>query len=261
MGVHVLQVVDQLREVFNGIDVMMRWWRNQTDTGNGMPQAGDHIVDFMAWELAALTGFRALRHLDLQLVGIDEVVRSHAETRRGYLLHGASPQIAASVGLETFFVFSALARVRLAADAIHGDGKSLVGFLADGSERHGTRCEALHDFFTRFNFFKRNGRVALLQPHQTAQGASVGALVVNEVRVLLKSLEAILPHRLLQFADGLRIEQVILAINPLVIAAADCQLSFELSQRTEGVLVLEQRFGRENGEPNSFKPRSSAGEI
>ena len=204
-------------------------------------------------KLAALAGFRALRHLDLQLVGVDQVVRGHAETRRGHLLDRAAPQIAVRVGLEALFVFSALARVGLAADAVHGDGQRLVRFLADRSERHGARGEALHDFLGGLDFFERNRRVALLQLHQAAQRAQVGALLVDEVGVFLKCLEAVLPHGLLQLADGQRIQQVIFAVDALVITAADRKLGLELGQRTEGVLVFHLRLGRENGESDSLQ--------
>ena len=259
--IHILQVVDQLREIFDRIDVVMRRRRDQSDAGDGVPQARDHFVDFVAGKLAALAGLRALRHLDLQLVGVDQIVRGNSETRRGNLLYGAAPQIAVRIGLEALFVFSAFAGVGLAADAVHGDGQSFVGFFADRPERHGAGGEALHDFFGGLDFFDRNRLVALLQLHQAAQRAQVRALVVDEVGVFLKCLEAVLPHGLLQLADGQRIEQVIFAVDALVIAAADREFGLEFGQRTERILVLQLRFGRENCEADAFQARSRAGEI
>ena len=44
----------------------------------------------MAGKLAALAGLGALRHLDLQLVGIHQVIGGDAETRRRHLLDGAA---------------------------------------------------------------------------------------------------------------------------------------------------------------------------
>ena len=49
-----------------------------------------YVVDLVARELAALAGLRALRHLDLQLVGVDEVVRGDAEAAGRHLLDRAS---------------------------------------------------------------------------------------------------------------------------------------------------------------------------
>src|SRR5260221_12091218 len=99
-------------------------WRrgNQSDAGNGMPDAGYDFVNFVAGELATLAGFRSLRHFDLQLVRVYQIVCGYAEPRRGHLLDSAAAQIAAGIGLETFFVFSTFAGVGLATDAVHGDG-------------------------------------------------------------------------------------------------------------------------------------------
>ncbi len=129
--------------------------------GNGVAHARDHLVHLVAGQLAAFAGLGALRHLDLQLVGVDQVVGGDAEAAGGHLLDGAAPQIAVGVALEALFVFAALAGVGLAADAVHGDGQRLVRFLADGAERHGAGGEALDDFAGRLHFFERH-RVARL---------------------------------------------------------------------------------------------------
>ena len=65
------------------------------------------------------------------------------------------------------------------------------------------------------------------------------ALLVDEIGVFLERLEALLPHRMLQFADGQRIQQVIFAVDALVIVAADGEFGLEFGQRTERVLVLQ----------------------
>src|SRR5947207_882609 len=90
-------------------------------------------------------GLRALRHLDLQLVAVDEVVAGHAEAARGHLLDGAAAEVAVGVRPVAHRVLAALAGVRLAADPVHGDGEVLVRLAADRAERHGARLEALHD--------------------------------------------------------------------------------------------------------------------
>jgi len=70
LRIDIFQVVDQLREIFNGINVVMRRRRNQPHAGDGVPQASNHFVHLVTRKLAALAGFRALRHLDLQLVAL-----------------------------------------------------------------------------------------------------------------------------------------------------------------------------------------------
>ena len=154
LRVHVLQVVDQLRQIFDGVDVVMRRRRDQSDAGDGVARFGDDLVDFVAGQLAAFAGLCALRHLDLQLVGVDQVVGGDAEAAAGHLLHGAAAQIAVGVALEALFVFAAFAGVRHAAEAVHGDGQRFVRFLADGAEAHGAGGEALDDFLGRLHFFE-----------------------------------------------------------------------------------------------------------
>src|SRR5207249_9907836 len=96
-------------------------------------------------ELAALARLGALRHLDLQLVAVDEVVAGHAEAARGHLLDGAPPPVAVRVALVADGILAALAGVRLAADPVHRDGEVLVRLAADRAERHRARLEALDD--------------------------------------------------------------------------------------------------------------------
>ncbi len=55
------------------------------------------LVDLVAGQLAAFAGLCALRHLDLQLVGVDQVVGGDAEAAAGDLLDGAAAQIAVGV--------------------------------------------------------------------------------------------------------------------------------------------------------------------
>ena len=66
-----------------------------------MAHARDHFVDLVAGQLAALAGLGALGNLDLQIVGIDEVIRGDAEASRSHLLDRAAAQIAVGIGLET----------------------------------------------------------------------------------------------------------------------------------------------------------------
>src|SRR5580704_18120924 len=99
-----------------------------------MPQASDHFVHFVAGKLATLARFRALRHFSLQFVGVDQIVRGHTEPRRSYLLYRAAPQISAGIRRKTLFILSPLARVRLAPNAVHGDGQRLMRFLTDGAK-------------------------------------------------------------------------------------------------------------------------------
>ena len=62
-----LQVVDQLGQVLDGIDVVVRRRRNQRHAGRRVPQPGDLFGHLVAGQLPAFAGLGALGHLDLQI--------------------------------------------------------------------------------------------------------------------------------------------------------------------------------------------------
>jgi hypothetical protein len=86
LGIGVLQIVDQLRQILDRIDVVVRRRRDEADARRRMAHFGDGLVDLVAGQLAALAGLGALRHLDLQHVGVDEVFGGDAEPAGGDLL-------------------------------------------------------------------------------------------------------------------------------------------------------------------------------
>ena len=93
----VLQVVDQLGQVLDGVDVVVRRRRDQADAGRRVPHLGDPRIDLVAGQLAALAGLGPLGHLDLQLLGVDQVLAGDAEAAGGHLLDGAVARVAVGV--------------------------------------------------------------------------------------------------------------------------------------------------------------------
>ena len=82
----VLQVVDQLSQVFDRINIVMWWRRNQTHAWHAVTQLADVLRHFRAWQLTTFTGLRALGHLDLNLVRRRQVFSRHTEAARSHLL-------------------------------------------------------------------------------------------------------------------------------------------------------------------------------
>ncbi len=134
-GVGVLEVVDQLREVLDRVDVVVRRRADQAHAGRRVPGLGHPRVDLVAGQLAALAGLGALRHLDLDVVGVGEVLRGHAEAAGRDLLDRAAP-----LGVvETVRVLAALTGVGLGAQPVHRDREGLVRLLARWSRRTSRR--------------------------------------------------------------------------------------------------------------------------
>ena len=69
LRIGVLEVVDQLRQVLDRIDVVMRRRRDQLDAGRRVAQLGDVLGYLAARQLPALARLGALRDLDLELLG------------------------------------------------------------------------------------------------------------------------------------------------------------------------------------------------
>ena len=106
-----------------------------------MPGLGDVRIDLVARELTPFTGFGALRHLDLDVGGIDQVVAGHPEPTGCDLFDGAAP-----LGIvETVDVLTALTTVGATAEVVHGDRHGFVGFGRDRSVTHRTGVEAGDD--------------------------------------------------------------------------------------------------------------------
>jgi hypothetical protein len=84
--IDVLQVVDQLRQILDRIDVVVRRRADQAHARRRVTDAGDVAIDLVAGQLTALPGLGALGHLDLDVVGVDQVLGRHPEAARGDLL-------------------------------------------------------------------------------------------------------------------------------------------------------------------------------
>src|SRR5689334_11036004 len=103
----------------------MRRRRDQRNPGLRMAQASDLGGRFMARQLPTLTRFRALRHLDLQLVRESAVLRGDPEAPRGYLFDAGIPVERRAPGSKPCRVLAALPGVALAPQPVHRNGDRL----------------------------------------------------------------------------------------------------------------------------------------
>src|SRR5699024_6080893 len=91
-------------------------------------------------KVSTFSRFRSLRHLDLDLLGADQISGSNAKTSGSDLLDRG-----ASVGAKTLDLFTALTAVGLSMKSVHGNGKRLMSFLGDRPVGHGACLEAGHN--------------------------------------------------------------------------------------------------------------------
>ncbi len=169
------QVVDQLREVLDRVDVVVRRRRDERDAGGGAAQPGDVRGDLVAGQLAALARLGALGDLDLELLGAGQIGGGDAEAAGGDLadLRGGPVAVLeplqvreprrAALGVDVvddgvpLGVLPALARVGAPVDARHGDGDGLVRLARERAERHAAGAEAPQDRRRRLDVVRRTG--------------------------------------------------------------------------------------------------------
>ena len=201
IGIDVLQIEDELRQIFDRIDVVMRRRRDQADARRCVPHFGDGLVDLVARQLAAFARLGALRDLDLHHVRIDEVFRSHAKTPGCDLFDRRAHRIAIRQRLVAIGFLAALTGVRLAADPVHGNGEGRVRLARDRAVRHCAGGETLDDLHRRLDFLGRYGLAAVvaggLEAEQAANGIEPVRLFVDDLGVLAVFVARIAAHRVL----------------------------------------------------------------
>ena len=213
LRVHLLEVEDELGQILDGVDVVVRRRRDQGHAGHGEAQPGDQFVHLAARQLAALARLGALGDLDLQHLGVDQVGRGDAEPARGDLLDLRHPR-----GTVAGRVLAALAAVRAAAQAVHGLGQGLVRLGRERAQGHGGGVEAAEDRSLGLDLVERDRLDARAQAEQVAQGGRRPVVDERGAGPPLGGIAAC--HRGLQAEHHLRVEGVVLlAVHVLEQAA------------------------------------------
>ncbi len=265
LGVDVLEIEDELLQVLDRIDVVMRRRRNQPDARRRVPNLGDRGIDFMARELATLAGLRSLRHLDLHHVGIDEVLGGHAEAPRGHLLDLRAHRVAVRQRPVAIGFLAAFTRVRLAADPVHGDGKRGMRLAADRAERHGAGREALDDLLGRLDLVERHrgpaDLVGALDAEHATQRQELLGLLVDLLGVGTVLLRQTAAHGMLEVRDHRRAPHMRLAADAIGVFAADIERVAQHRRGRKGKLMPFDGLTRDLLESHAFDLAVRAREV
>ena len=246
--VGVLQVVDELRQVLDRIDVVVRRRRDQADARRRVAHLGDGRVDLVAGQLPAFAGLRALRHLDLHHVGVDEIFGRDAEAARGDLLDRRAHRVAVRQRLEAVGFLAALAGVRLAADAVHGDRERGVRLARDRAVGHRAGREALDDLLGGLDLLERHRLAAVflrgLDAEQAADGQHALGLLVEDLGEGAVLVARVAAHGVLQRRDRLGRPGMRLAAHAEQIFAADLERVLEHRHVAERIAMAAARSPR-----------------
>ena len=151
VGFERLEVVDELSEILDRIDVVVRRRRDQRDARFGVPEPGDLLCDLVTGKLSSLAGLGSLRHLDLEFLRRGQISGSHAEPAGRDLLDGRVPYRP-----EPQLILPALSGVRETADVVHRLGERDMSFGRERPERHRCGDEPSHDRLHRLDLVDRD---------------------------------------------------------------------------------------------------------
>ena len=219
--VDLLQVVDQLRQVLDRVDVVVRRRRDQAHPRRRMPQLRDQLGHLDPRQLPALAGLRALSDLDLQLLAVVQVVGRHPEPPARHLLDLGARVVPVRLRLIVRRVLAPLARVRLRPDPVHRHVQRLVRLRAERPEAHPRRHEPLADRGDRLDLVDRHRPRLRLEVQEVAQVDRRPRL--HRLRILLPDLERPAVAGRLQDVHRPRLPGVALARAPRLVEAADRQ--------------------------------------
>ena len=111
--------MNQLRDILNRIDIVVRRRTDQTHARCRVSDSGDLFVYLAARQFPPLARFGALSDFDLKLIRISQIPCRDSESTGSDLFDGRALRIAIVHWREAFRIFSALSGIGFAAKAIH----------------------------------------------------------------------------------------------------------------------------------------------
>ena len=152
------QVVNQLGEILDAVDVVVHRRRDQRRARLRVAQPRDVRDHLHPGQLTAFARLRALRDLDLQLVGRTQVGRRHAEARRGHLLGAAAVPVAVRGRTNRSGSSPPSPLLLRAPRRFIAVGDRAVRLRRQRADRHRRREEAAADRLDRFDLVERRRR-------------------------------------------------------------------------------------------------------
>ncbi len=208
--VGVLEVKNQLSQVLNGVNIVVRRRRNKANTRRGLTHLSNPGVDLLTRQMTTLARLGALSHLDLNLNCRAQVAACYTKAARSNLLNGGVLGITVGQRRLAAGILAALTGVGTTVQTVHGNGHALVRLATNGAKAHGARVKATYDVARALHLVQSHGRATRsVKVEQIAQ-ANRTARTVHQIAVLAENAIVTLLASLLQQVNGLRLNEVIL---------------------------------------------------
>ncbi len=217
-------------------------------------------VDLVARQLAAFARLGALGHLDLELVGVDEVVTLTPKRPEAICLiaeRRESPFAAA----EARRVLPALARVRAPAEAVHRDRERLVASRdKEPSDIAPVEKRLTISFAGSTSSSGSHSVLGQLLEASSPRSVALRAASSFVSRDTPRTSRAAVADRVLEQRDRLRAPHVVPAVAAPRVDAADRQQVL-VGAAGVGPRMAVERLAREHVDADARDPRRRAGEV
>jgi len=192
----------------------------------------------MSRELSTLSGLGALGHLDLDFVGVGQVIAGDSETTGCDLFDGGtsrvcdrfevhSVRVGFSRGVVTrpwnrvrpLRIFPTFTRVALPSESVHSNSESRVRFHTDRSVAHSSRGESTNDLVPRLDLLDRNRSSLFVRKVQKTSQRRPLDLLVRVSRISIVSALILLSDCVLQVGhSGRVIDMRFASVTPVILA-------------------------------------------
>ena len=112
--------------------------------------------------------------------------------------------------------------------------------------------------FDRFDLFDRDRLFREFEIQQAAQRSQAFGLVIDQLGIVLELLVIVRPAGHLQLIDGLRIEEMVLAVLAPLVHAANLQGASVHRAVREGMVMAHGSFARDHLDPHPADARRSS---
>ena len=226
----IFTVIDQLCQIFDRVNIVMRRRWDQSHTRRRMSGFCYPRVNLSPRQMSTFSRFCSLRHLDLDFFCADKISACNTKTSTGNLFDRR-----ASVGSKALDILSAFTGVWLTVQCIHCKGKGFVCFLWNWSVRHCTGLKSGHDRIHTLYFWKRNSFLWIIEVHLSTECDSFG-FFINHLRVLLEHFIIPASCGLLEHMDRSRVVQMLFTTALRLVLSHTVQRQiYGKSQRIKGL--------------------------
>ena len=104
--INILQIEDELFQILDRIDIVMRRRWNQRNTWYWVTGLSNNLVNLISWQLSTFTRLCTLSNLNLYLLGINKIFCSNTEATTCHLFGLTAQRYSVNGSVEAFFVLT-----------------------------------------------------------------------------------------------------------------------------------------------------------